>query len=61
MYKINRIVAIVVFAFIILPISFLVKIPIWELNVRFIFVIVTIAQKFSKRLDWTKPKTATNT
>ena len=51
MYKINRI-AIVAFAFIILPISFLVKIPYMGIGMFVLFfVIVTIAQKFSKRLD----------
>jgi hypothetical protein len=51
MYKINRI-AIVAFAFIILPISFLVKIPYMGIGMFVLFfVIVTIAQKFSKRLN----------
>ena len=51
MYKINRI-AIVAFACIILPVSFLVKIPYMGIGMFVLFfVIVTIAQKFSKRLD----------
>jgi len=51
MYKINRI-AIVAFACIILPVSFIVKIPYMGIGMFVLFfVIVTIAQKFSKRLD----------
>lgn len=51
MYKINRI-AIVAFACIILPVSFIVKIPYMGIGMFVLFfVIITIAQKFSKRLD----------
>ena len=51
MYKINRI-AILAFAFIILPISFLVKIPYMGIGMFFLFIVISaIAQKFSKRLD----------
>ncbi len=51
MYKINRI-AIVAFACIILPVSFLVKIPYMGIGMFILFfILVTIAQKFSTRLD----------
>lgn len=51
MYKINRI-AIVAFACIILPVSFLVKIPYMGIGMFILFfILVAIAQKFSTRLD----------
>ena len=51
MYKINRI-AIIAFAFIILPISFVVNIPYMGIAMFLLFsMVVTIAQKFSKSLD----------
>jgi hypothetical protein len=51
MYKINRI-AIVAFAFIILPTSFIVKIPYMGIGMFLLFMVISvIAQKFSKRLD----------
>jgi len=50
MYKINRI-AIIAFAFIILPLSFLVKIPYMGIGMFFIFSLITfIANKFSEKL-----------
>lgn len=51
MYKINRI-AIVAFACIILPVSFLVKIPYMGIGMFILFfILVAIAQKFSTRLE----------
>ncbi|UQD54930.1 hypothetical protein [Flavobacterium sp. K5-23] len=51
MYKINRI-AIIAFAFIILPISFIVRIPYMGIGMFLIFsVISVIANKFSKSLN----------
>lgn len=51
MYKINRI-AILAFAFIILPITFIVKIPYMGIAMFLLFnVIAAIAHKFSKSLD----------
>jgi hypothetical protein len=51
MYKINRI-AIVAFAFMILPMSFIVKIPYMGIGMFLLFMVISaIAQKFSKSLD----------
>ncbi len=51
MYKINRI-AILAFAFIILPVSFIVKIPYMGISMFFLFTVLgIIAQKFSRDLD----------
>ncbi|CAM2785657.1 hypothetical protein [Flavobacterium frigoris] len=51
MYKINR-VAILAFAFIILPLSFLVKIPYMGIGMFVLFnILAAIAQKFSRSLN----------
>jgi hypothetical protein len=51
MYKINRI-AIIAFAFIILPMSFIVKIPYTGIGMFLLFMVISvIARKLSKRLD----------
>lgn len=51
MYKINRI-AVLAFAFIILPISFLVQIPYMGIGIFILFnVLAAIADKFGKSLD----------
>jgi hypothetical protein len=51
MYKINRI-AIVAFALIILPVSFIVKIPYMGIGMFLLFMVISaIAQKFSRSLD----------
>ncbi|SDZ98391.1 hypothetical protein SAMN05443667_101510 [Flavobacterium gillisiae] len=51
MYKINR-VAILVFAFLILPISFIVKIPYMGIGMFIVFTLAAIiANKFAKKLD----------
>jgi hypothetical protein len=51
MYKVNRI-AIVAFALIILPVSFIVKIPYMGIGMFLLFMVISvIAQKFSRSLD----------
>jgi hypothetical protein len=51
MYKVNRI-GIILFAIIILPISFVSKIPYMGISMAFLFLIISvIANKFSKQLD----------
>ena len=51
MYKINRI-GIIIFAIIILPISYISKIPYMGISMAFLFLIISIiANKFSKKLD----------
>jgi len=51
MYKINRI-ALVVFAFVLTPVSFLTKMPSMGIMISILFItVLIIAQKFSKQLD----------